>query len=114
MLCGKVFSQTYITKDNPQTDQTSVLQSAFNSKVNTVIISATTIVNGTLTIPEGKILKFEGGKITGKGIINGGVIEANYHAWIFDTTLTVNPKTVNQYFIGRKVCKRIDDNCSIR
>lgn len=95
---GSISAQTYILKDNSQTDQTSVLQSAFSSNVNTVIISATTIVNGTLAIPEGKILKFEGGKILGKGTINGGVIEANYHAWIFDTTLTVNPKAVNQYF----------------
>ncbi len=98
LFYGNVFSQTYIVKDNSQTDQTGVLQSAFSSNINTVIISTNTIVNGTLTIPDGKIVKFEGGRISGKGTINGGIIEANYHTQIFDTTLTVNPKAVNQYF----------------
>ena len=92
-------AQTYTAKDNSLTDQTNVLQTTFNSSnVNTVLINANTIVNGTLTIPEGKILKFEGGKITGKGTINGGIIEANYQSFILDTTLTVNPKSVNEYF----------------
>ena len=45
-----------------------------------------------------KILKFDGGKISGKGTINGGILEANSHANIFDTTITVNPKAVDQYF----------------
>lgn len=99
LFYGNVFAQTYVTKDNSQTDQTSTLQNAFNtSNINTVLISTNTIVNGTLTIPEGKVLKFDGGKITGKGTINGGIIEANYHSRIFDTTLTVNPKAVNQFF----------------
>ncbi|MDQ6756361.1 MAG: hypothetical protein M3004_05455 [Bacteroidota bacterium] len=91
-------AQTFTVKDNSSTDQTGVLQNAFNSNVNTVIISANTIINGTLTIPEGKILKFEGGKFSGKGTINGGIIEANYLANIFDSNLTVNPKAVNRYF----------------
>ena len=97
LFYGNVFSQTYSIKDNAATDQTNILQGAFNSNA-TVIISANITVNGTLNIPEGKLLKFEGGKISGKGTINGGTIEANYHVQIFDTTLTVNPKTVNQYF----------------
>ncbi|MEJ7672950.1 MAG: hypothetical protein WKF59_09600 [Chitinophagaceae bacterium] len=74
------------------------MQNVFTSNVSTVIISSNIIINGTLTIPEGKILKFEGGRLSGKGTINGGIIEANYHTQIFDTTLTVNPKAVNQYF----------------
>ncbi len=99
LFYGDVFAQTYIVKDNSTTDQTGTLQNAFNtSNINTILITSNTIVNGTLTIPEGKILKFEGGKFTGKGTINGGIIEANYHSNIFDTTLTVNPKAVNQYF----------------
>ncbi len=97
LLYGNVFSQTYIAKDN-LADQTNVLQNVFTSNVSTVIISSNIIINGTLTIPEGKILKFEGGSLSGKGTINGGIIEANYHTQIFDTTLTVNPKAVNQYF----------------
>jgi hypothetical protein len=97
LFSGSVFSQTFIVKDNAAADQTGVLQAAFNSNA-TVIISTNTTVNGTLNIPEGKILKFEGGKISGKGTINGGIIEANYQTQIFDTTLTVNPKAVDQYF----------------
>ncbi len=95
----KIFSQTYIIKDNSATDQTISLQKVFDdSQVKEVVISASVVVNGTLTIPYDKILKFEGGKFSGKGTINGGIIEANFHANIFDTTLTVNPKIVDQYF----------------
>ena len=94
-----ISAQSFIVKDNSQKDQTNVLQTAFNSaNVNTVVVNANTIINGTLTIPEGKFLKFDGGKLSGKGIINGGIIEANYQAPIFDTTLTINPRSVNQYF----------------
>jgi hypothetical protein len=98
LLYGNVFSQAYIAKDNSLTDQTNVLQNIFSSDVSTVVINTNTIINGTITIPEGKILKFEGGRLSGKGTINGGIIEANYHTQIFDTMLTVNPRTVNQYF----------------
>ena len=95
------FSQSYTLKETSGSDQTALLQNIFNSEVNTVIISTPAIINGTLIIPAGKILKFEGGKFSGKGIISGGIIEANYHAWIFDTALTVNPAGVNQYFSVR-------------
>ena len=98
LFSGNVFSQTYIARDNSSSDQAGVLQNVFNSNVNTVIINSNTVINGTLTIPEGKILKFEGGKLTGRGTVNGGIIEANHHSNIFDTTLTINPRAVNQYF----------------
>lgn len=98
-LSESLFSQTLIVKDNSAVDQTIFLQKVFaDPQINTIIISSSIIINGTLSIPAEKILKFEGGKITGKGIINGGIIEANYHAWIFDRSLTINPKAVNQYF----------------
>src|ERR1035437_3131851 len=99
LFYGNVFAQTYIVKGNSSIDQTMFLQKAFDDpNINTVLINAVIIVNGTIKIPQEKILKFEGGKLTGKGTINGGIIEANYHTWIFDTTLTVNPKAVDQYF----------------
>lgn len=99
LFSGQVFSQTYIVKDNSITDQSAAFQKVFDdTQVKEVVISASVVVNGTLTIPPGKILKFEGGKISGKGTINGGIIEANSHANIFDTTVTVNPKAVDQYF----------------
>ncbi len=96
----KTVAQTFSVKENRGVDQTNVLQQAFNSQnINSVIVNnADVIINGTLNIPDGKVLKFEGYKITGKGQIKGGIIEANYHQQIFDTTLTVNPKAVNGYF----------------
>jgi hypothetical protein len=48
-----------VLKDNSTTDQTGLLQNAFNNN-NTVVISTNTIINGTVSIPEGKILKFDG------------------------------------------------------
>ena len=99
LLYGNVFAQTYVVKDNSAGDQTASLQKVFNDpQVTQVVISASVTINGTLTIPQEKIIKFEGGKFSGRGTINGGIVEANYHAQIFDTTLTVNPKTVDQYF----------------
>ncbi|MDQ6723995.1 MAG: hypothetical protein M3Z01_07010 [Thermoproteota archaeon] len=99
LFCGKAFAQTITVKENAAADQTAVLQKAFDdSHINTVIVSNEVIINGTLTIPADKILKFEGGKLSGKGTINGGVIVANYQSHIFDTSLTLNPKAVNQYF----------------
>lgn len=101
VLCyGNVFSQTFSLKDNSQADQSNVLQSAFNGNAM-VVISANVTINGTVNIPVGKILKFEGGKLSGKGTINGGIIEANYQTQIFDAGLTVNPKAVNQYFSAK-------------
>lgn len=99
LLNGNVFAQSYILRESSAADQTASLQKALNDPaIKSVIVSATVIINGTLTISPDKVIKFEGGKFTGNGIINGGIIEANYHAWIFDTALTVNPRAVNQYF----------------
>src|ERR1035437_808404 len=57
-------------------------------------------VNGTVNIPATTVLKFDNGnKISGTGTINGGIIEANHHFQIFDTSLTVNPtKTSDSIF----------------
>jgi hypothetical protein len=99
LVYGNAFAQTYVVKENSAGDQTASLQKAFNDPANKLfIISSAVIINGTVTVPTGKIIKFEGGRFGGKGIINGGIIEANYHVAIFDTTLTVNPKAVNQFF----------------
>jgi len=96
-----VYAQTYIAKANNGSDQTSILQSAFNdAAVSTVLINSSDIViNGTLNIPPGKMFRFENGfKLKGKGIINGGNYDAGYQQQIFDASLTVNPRSVNQYF----------------
>jgi hypothetical protein len=94
-------AQVFSLKDNTASDQTSALQTAFNNKDVSVVLINTpnVIINGTLNIPPSKVLRFEPGcKITGHGTINGGIIEAGYQSNIFDTTLTVNPKAVGQYF----------------
>ena len=87
-------------KREPGTDDSIVLQRAFLQKdINAVVISSSFVLNGYLRIPKGKTLKFEPGcTITGKGTINGGIIDAGYQQKIFDTSLTVNPESVNQYF----------------
>lgn len=100
ILCSKVSAQTFILKESSLSDQTAALQNAFNnSEVKRVLISSSILINGTVNIPEGKSLKLEpGSKISGKGTINGGVIDADYQNAVFDTSLTVNPRAVNQYF----------------
>src|SRR6478672_8086426 len=97
---GKAFSQTFTVSNNTAGDQTSVLQAAFNANAE-VIVTTSTVINGTLNIPDGKILKFEGGKFTGSGTVNGGIIQASNHTQIFDTSLTVNPRAVEQYFSAK-------------
>lgn len=101
LLINTAFGQSYLVKGIAGADQTATLQGAFNSPgYNTVLInSSDIIINGTLTIPQGKILKIEQGfKIMGHGTINGGNIDADYQNQLFDTSLTVNPGSVNQYF----------------
>lgn len=86
-------------KINAQTDQTEKLQSLANDQNNTIEISTPYYVNGNVTIPAGKIIKFENnGRISGHGTIKGGIIEANYRSNIFDTTISINPTAVSLYF----------------
>ncbi|MEO6670123.1 MAG: hypothetical protein ABIN36_11645 [Ferruginibacter sp.] len=82
------------------TDDAVVLQRAFAQKdVNAVLIRSSFVLNAVLKIPKGKTLKFEPGcMISGNGTINGGIIDAGYQQKIFDSSLTVNPEAVNQYF----------------
>src|SRR4026209_2290257 len=101
LLTNIAHAQTYIAKAVAGADQASVIQAAFNKQdIRTVLVNTSGIViNGTVTIPQGKTLKIEHGfKVSGNGTINGGNIEADYQAQIFDTALTINPKSVNEYF----------------
>lgn len=94
-------AQTYFAKGLGASDQTAIIQNAFNNpSIKTVMVDASDIiVDGTLNIPEGKTIRIEQGyKIGGKGIVNGGNIDADYQTQIFENTLTVNPRSVNQYF----------------
>jgi hypothetical protein len=95
-----LLAQTFSPKSNGDIDQTISLQAAINDpSTYTIVINSRIVINGNLSIPEGKVLRFEaGGKFSGKGTITGGFIEANYQNQIFDTSLTINPTAVNQFF----------------
>jgi hypothetical protein len=96
-------AQVMSIKQVAGTDGTALLQENFSKKdINTVIVSSTITINGLLKIPKEKTLKIEPGcLIKGKGTISGGIIDAGYQQCIFDTTLTVNPSGVNQYFSAK-------------
>lgn len=66
-------------------------------------INHDTTVNSTWRLPSGSILHFGSkGKISGKGTIQGGIIDAASQQWIFDTSITVNPEgTYSNYFSAR-------------
>lgn len=101
LIANLAHTQTYIVKAVAGVDQAGAIQAAFNKQdTKTVLVNTPGIViNGTVTIPWGKILRIEQGyRITGNGTINGGNIDADYGGQVFDTTLTINPRSVNQYF----------------
>ncbi len=68
-----------------------------------IYINKDTSIDKTWNLPKGAILHFGSkGRITGKGTINGGIIDAALTQWIFDTTLTVNPEaTFGKCFSAR-------------
>jgi hypothetical protein len=77
-------------------------------------------INGTLTVPSGKILTFtNNGRLIGSGTISGGIINADFQSNILATTLTVNPIGVaGKYFsvkwfgaVGNGIA---DDHASIQ
>ncbi|MCP9750715.1 glycoside hydrolase family 55 protein [Ferruginibacter sp. HRS2-29] len=103
MHCG---AQVSILDGMPRSssDVTIILQQEFNRQdVSTVVIGRSAMeINGTVKIPAGKTLRFEPGcRLTGKGTIEGGIIDAGYQQFIFDTTLTINPQAVNGYFSAK-------------
>jgi hypothetical protein len=58
-----------------------------------IFVNKDTTINNTWKIPAGAILKFGSkGHISGKGTINGGIIDAPLSQWIFDTSLTIQPE----------------------
>jgi hypothetical protein len=94
-------AQVYVASTERDKDQTKIIQAAFNNPaIKSVSINTTDVViNGIVNIPEGKMLSFEHGfKIIGNGTINGGTLDANYQSQIFDTSININPRSVNQYF----------------
>lgn len=101
LIAINVYSQDFTLRANAGEDATKALQSAFADQATKTVTlnSGNIIVNGTLNIPQGKNLKIEDGcKLTGTGTINGIDLNENYQAQLFDTSLTVNPRSVNQYF----------------
>lgn len=57
-----------------------------------IIINKDTTINNVWEVPPTTIIRFEtGGHVHGTGSINGGIIDAAYNQWIFDSSITVNP-----------------------
>jgi len=100
MMIHIAYAQTFVAKSMAGEDQTATLQNALkNPDAKTILVTTNTRIDGTLDIPAGKTVKVEPGcQLTGSGVINGGNFDADYQVQIFDTSLTVNPKSVNQYF----------------
>ena len=94
-------AQVYVASTERDKDQTKIIQAPFNnSAIKSVSINTTDVViNGIVNIPDRKMLSFEHGfKIKGNGTINGGTLDANYQSQIFDTSIHINPRSVNQCF----------------
>lgn len=68
--------------------------SVFIAQSQVIVIDKDTTINDTWIVPAGVTLRFEGGRIKGKGRLQGGIIQAGMRQWIFDTALTVNPEGV--------------------
>lgn len=86
-------------------DVTSALQIILNSSDVTEVVfdEGDITINGTLTVPAGKILTFQNdGKLIGSGTINGGIINADFNKQIFATTLTLNPQSVSNIYFSVK------------
>lgn len=85
-------------------DSTGYINTQFaRPELFTLTVGSILTIDGTVTIPSGKYLKFNpGGKITGSGTINGGIIDASPLQHIFSTDLSVNPEsTLFGWFSGR-------------
>lgn len=73
------------------------------SKAQDLFINKDTTINNTWNIPKGSIIKFGSkGKISGTGTIKGGIIDAAYTQWIFDTSLNVFPEATYSNLFSAK------------
>lgn len=80
------------------TDESAAIQAALTTaEGNTVVFDAPAggnfVINTvTVNVAAGKVLKFlPGNRLIGTATINGGIIDAGYRQYIFDTTLNVAP-----------------------
>ncbi len=76
-----------------------------HSSISTLVldnnVSGSIPVSGTITIPLGKILKFERGNIiSGSGTLNGGIIDASHNIQIFSPNFTINPDAVTNQTVS--------------
>jgi hypothetical protein len=90
------------------TDQSAKLQAAIDSnKIQEIVFDypggGVIIINGTVNVPQGKVIRFEAGnRLSGTGTINGGIIHASYYQQIIEPTLTVNPAGVTGTMVSAK------------
>lgn len=89
------------------TDQTAKLSAALTANIKTIVfdsaLTASYVINGTITVPAGVVFEFKAGNmLSGTGVINGVTIEADYSQQIFATTLTINPANTSDGVISGK------------
>ncbi|HYE55270.1 MAG TPA: hypothetical protein VD996_10515, partial [Chitinophagaceae bacterium] len=101
------------------TDQTARLQTVLNSSLQTIWFNnpkgGEYIINGTVTVPAGKILKFEAGcKLGGSGTITGGIVDASDTIEIFSETLSAYPHgSAKDYYSARWWSMKNDNSARI-
>ena len=68
--------------------------------INTIVFrDSGIVVDKVINIPRNKTIRFEPGAcITGKGTLNGGIIQASYHQQLFGGDLKVNPQEKDSVF----------------
>lgn len=87
----KVYKSSWLKTSTAPADLTARFNTMIaDARVEIVEIDADITLNGTITVPTGKSLRFKNGKILGTGTLNGGIIDASYQDIIFGSSLTVN------------------------
>lgn len=83
-------------------DKTARFQAIINhSQIKTIIIDKEFTIDGTLTVPEDFILRFErGGKLIVNGTLNGGTISASSGQSIFGGTGVINISKVTGDYVS--------------
>lgn len=102
-------------------DKTSLLQTALNNaSISKVVIDTVFDVNGTLTIPSGKVIEFvKQGRLTGSGTVTGsGSYSASERQNCFGSSLTITGilpenNTVSPAHFGAAIDNSTDDGPAI-
>lgn len=89
-------------------NMTTALQDALNhADITTIVFDyswpADIVINGTVTVPAGKVLEFKmGNRITGTGTVTGGIIDAPDTNECFASTVTWTPGGTTKNYYSAK------------